>query len=89
MRIAVTGGSGKLGKSVVARLRDEGHEVINLDKTGTLWTGFARLDLTDYGQVIDALFGIDDLASGFDAVGGLAETDSRKTKTESPEHREA
>jgi len=68
MRIAVTGGSGKLGKSVVARLRDEGHQIINLDKTGTRGTGFARLDLTDYGQVIDALFGINDLASGFDAV---------------------
>jgi nucleoside-diphosphate-sugar epimerase len=68
MRIAVTGGSGKLGKSVVARLRDEGHEVINLDKTGTRGTGFARIELTDYGQVIDALFGINDLASGFDAV---------------------
>ena len=68
MRIAVTGGSGKLGKSVVARLRDEGHEVINLDKAGIRGAGFARIDLTDYGQVIDALFGINDLASGFDAV---------------------
>jgi nucleoside-diphosphate-sugar epimerase len=68
MRIAVTGGSGKLGKSVAARLRDEGHQIINLDKTGTRGTGFARIDLTDYGQVIDALFGINDLASGFDAV---------------------
>ena len=68
MRVAVTGGSGKLGKSVVARLRDEGHEVINLDKAGIRGAGFARIDLTDYGQVIDALFGINDLASGFDAV---------------------
>jgi nucleoside-diphosphate-sugar epimerase len=68
MRIAVTGGSGKLGKSVVARLRDEGHQVINLDKRGTRGPGFARIDLTDYGQVIDALFGINDLTSGFDAV---------------------
>ena len=68
MRITVTGGSGKLGKSVVARLRDEGHKVINLDKAGTRGAGFARIDLTDYGQVIDALFGINDLANGFDAV---------------------
>jgi nucleoside-diphosphate-sugar epimerase len=67
MRIAVTGGSGKLGKSVVARLRSEGHVVINLDKTGSRGA-FIRIDLTDYGQVIDALFGINDLASGFDAV---------------------
>lgn len=72
MRIAVTGGSGKLGTSVVARLLDEGHDVTNLDKSGIPWTGFARIDLTDYGQVIDALFGIDDLASGFDAVVHLA-----------------
>lgn len=68
MRIALTGGSGKLGKTVLARLRAEGHEVLNLDIAGTRGPGFLRTDLTDYGQVIDAFSGVDDQATGFDAV---------------------
>jgi nucleoside-diphosphate-sugar epimerase len=72
MRIAVTGGSGKLGRSVVARLRDEGHHVIVFDKEGTRGAGFLSIDLTDYGQVIDAIFGVNDVHSGFDAVVHLA-----------------
>ena len=72
MRIAVTGGSGKLGRSVVARLRGEGHHVIVFDKEGTRGAGFLSIDLTDYGQVIDAIFGVDDVHTGFDAVVHLA-----------------
>ena len=34
MRIAVTGGSGKLGRHVVRRLIDDGHQVLNLDRAG-------------------------------------------------------
>jgi nucleoside-diphosphate-sugar epimerase len=68
MRIALTGGSGKLGRTVLARLRAEGHEVLNLDRDGTRGPGFLRIDLTDYGQVIDAFSGVDDQADGFDAV---------------------
>lgn len=72
MRIAVTGGSGKLGRSVVARLRDEGHHVIVFDKEGTRGAGFLSIDLTDYGQVVDALFGVNDVHTGFDALVHLA-----------------
>ncbi|HEV7168388.1 MAG TPA: NAD(P)-dependent oxidoreductase [Micrococcaceae bacterium] len=68
MKIALTGGSGKLGKSVLARLRTEDHDVLNLDRTGAREPGFIQLDLTDYGQVVDALLGIDDRHTGFDAV---------------------
>ncbi len=68
MKIALTGGSGKLGRSVLARLRSEGHEVLNLDRTGARERGFVQIDLTDYGQVVDAILGIDDRHSGFDAV---------------------
>jgi len=68
LRIALTGGSGKLGKTVLARLRAEGHEVLNLDRDGARGPGFLRIDLTDYGQVIDAFAGVDDQTSGFDAV---------------------
>ncbi len=68
MRIALTGGSGKLGRTVLARLRAEGHQVLNLDIAGTRGAGFLRTDLTDYGQVLDAFSGVDDQAAGFDAV---------------------
>jgi len=68
MRIAVTGGSGKLGRSVVARLTSEGHSVTNLDMSGERGAGFTKIDLTDYGQVVDVMFGINDRTDGFDAV---------------------
>ena len=48
MRIAVTGGSGKLGRTVVAVLRRGGHDVVNLDVAGTRGPGFVRVDLTNY-----------------------------------------
>ncbi len=57
MRVAVTGGSGKLGRHVVERLRRSGHDVVNLDSHGERWTGWMSVDLSDYGQVIDALGG--------------------------------
>lgn len=72
MRIAVTGGSGKLGRTVVRELRDTGNEVINLDAAGERGRGFVRVDLTDYGQTLDALLGVDDQHDGFDAVVHLA-----------------
>ena len=34
MRIAVTGGSGKLGRVVVRELRAAGEDVVNLDQHG-------------------------------------------------------
>ncbi|BDZ49745.1 UDP-glucose 4-epimerase [Frondihabitans sucicola] len=69
MKIAVTGGSGKLGRSVVARLKDDGHDVVNLDRAGTRGRGFIAIDLTDYGQVVDAILGIDEVnTTGFDAI---------------------
>ena len=58
MRIAVTGGSGKLGRHVVDRLRESGHDVVNLDTHGERWSGWIAVDLTDYGQVVDALGGV-------------------------------
>lgn len=67
MRIAVTGGSGKLGRTVVRTLREEGHEVVNLDQQGDR-ESVTRVDLTDFGQVIDAIAGVDDRHSGVDAV---------------------
>jgi len=68
MKIVVTGGSGKLGRSVVQRLSDEGHQVINLDRAGERARGLVLVDLQDYGQVVDAILGIDDRHTGFDAI---------------------
>ncbi|MDR7082517.1 nucleoside-diphosphate-sugar epimerase [Arthrobacter ginsengisoli] len=72
MRVAVTGGSGKLGRSVVRRLSGDGHEVINLDRTGTRGHGYAEVELRNYGQVVDVLLGLEDRHEGFDAVVHLA-----------------
>ncbi|HSU45995.1 MAG TPA: NAD(P)-dependent oxidoreductase [Arthrobacter sp.] len=68
MRIAVTGGSGKLGRHVVRRLTGDGHQVLNLDRTGDRSPGLLVVDLRNYGQVVDALLGVDDRHEGFDAV---------------------
>lgn len=72
MRIAVTGGSGKLGRTVVRELRAAGNTVVNLDATGERGPGFVRVDLTDYGQTIDAILGVNDVHDGFDAIVHLA-----------------
>jgi UDP-glucose 4-epimerase len=72
MRIAVTGGSGKLGRTVVAVLRDAGHAVVNLDAEGRRGPGFVRVDLTDYGQTVDALAGVGDQHDGVEAIVHLA-----------------
>ncbi|HOY81940.1 MAG TPA: NAD(P)-dependent oxidoreductase, partial [Rhodoglobus sp.] len=72
MRIAVTGGNGKLGRVTVEVLRAAGHEVVVLDQAGPDRSAFTQLDITDYGQVIDALAGINDRHGGVDAIAHLA-----------------
>ena len=67
MRIALTGSTGKLGSVVLRELRDAGHDVVGLDIVGRREPGFVQVDLTDYGQVIDALGGVD-RTERFDAV---------------------
>lgn len=68
MKIAVTGGNGKLGRSVVRRLKAESHEVIILDREGERSEDLVVVDLRDYGAVIDAILGVDDRHAGFDAI---------------------
>jgi nucleoside-diphosphate-sugar epimerase len=72
MRVVVTGGSGKLGRSVVRRLRGDGHAVTNLDRAGQRGPGFTEVDLRNYGQVVDVFLGLEDRSDGFDAVVHLA-----------------
>ena len=68
MRIALTGSSGKLGTVVARELRAAGHDVIGIDVVGTRGPDFVQVDLTDYGQVVDALAAVNDRHDGFDAV---------------------
>jgi nucleoside-diphosphate-sugar epimerase len=67
VHVAVTGGSGKLGRVVVADLAAHGHTVVNLDRTppppgpdGRPDGVFVKTDLTDHGQVLEALLGVDE-----------------------------
>ncbi|BCW83658.1 UDP-glucose 4-epimerase [Arthrobacter sp. NicSoilE8] len=68
MKIAVTGGSGKLGRSVVRRLAEDGHQVFNLDRDGERGPGYVSVDLRNYGQVVDVILGLDDRHDGLDAI---------------------
>jgi len=68
MRIALTGANGKLGSVVETELRGRGHDVVALDIAGPRRDGFTRLDLTDYGAVVDALSAIDERHHGLDGV---------------------
>jgi nucleoside-diphosphate-sugar epimerase len=62
-KIAVTGGSGKAGRAVVRDLLEAGHEVLNIDTAlaGDSYrdtpTPYLPVDVTDYGQVFQALAG--------------------------------
>src|SRR5690606_26547002 len=60
-RVVVTGGSGKAGRAVVADLLEHGYEVINVDLVPPLNKNapFLRVDVTDLGQVVEALHGAD------------------------------
>jgi len=81
VHIAVTGGSGKLGRVVVADLVAHGHTVVNLDQApppggpSALPEGarFVKVDLADHGQVLEALLGVDEHhRHGVDALVHLA-----------------
>ena len=66
----MTGGSGKLGRAVVAELVEHGYDVVNLDRVAPPGSRgrFVRVDLTDFGQVVEALTGVDGHGDAIDAV---------------------
>jgi nucleoside-diphosphate-sugar epimerase len=77
-RVAVTGGSGKLGRAAIAELLAHGWTVVNLDRVPPAVPmpeevcRFTRIDFTDYGQTVEALTSIDGGYAGVDAVVHLA-----------------
>ena len=72
-RVVVTGGSGKLGRACVADLVDHGWEVVNVDRAPSPQPvcPFLRVDLTDFGQTVEAL-SVNDGYRGVDALVHLA-----------------
>jgi nucleoside-diphosphate-sugar epimerase len=73
-RVLVTGGSGKAGRACVRELLEHGYEVINVDavRPGEALCPFVEADLTDFGQVVEALSGVDSRHDRVDAVVHLA-----------------
>ncbi len=78
-RVVVTGGAGKLGRACVEELDRQGWEVVVFDRVGppeksTTGGGavFVPIDLTDYGQVLDAMCGVEERYSRPDALVHLA-----------------
>ena len=72
MRVAVTGGSGKVGRAVVRELIAHNHSVRNIDRVPDPEPvcGFRRVDLEDLGHTFEAF-------DGCDAVVHLAATTLR------------
>ena len=74
--VLVTGGSGKLGRAVLKDLIANGYQVLNVDQAPPpepIPCQTVRLDLTDYGQVLEAVLGgVDERRGPFDAIVHLA-----------------
>jgi len=83
MRIVVTGGNGKLGRAVVAGLGEAGHDVFVLDAVGARGDHFTRVDLTNYGSVVDAFGSVNDRYPSLDAVVHLAAIPAGGLETDS------
>lgn len=73
-RVAVTGSSGKLGRAVVDHLLEHGRDVVALDRSPSPRADVVSsvVDLTDFGQAVEAFSGIDDRPDGIDALVHLA-----------------
>jgi nucleoside-diphosphate-sugar epimerase len=58
-KVVVTGGSGKAGRAVIRDLVEHGYEVLNIDLNppADRSVRYLRIDLTDFGQTVEALNG--------------------------------
>jgi len=73
--VVVTGGAGKLGRACVDELVRHGWDVIVFDRVAPPSPSgavFVPIDLTDYGQVLDAMLGVEERYSQADALVHLA-----------------
>ena len=71
--VVVTGGSGKLGGAVVAHLSESGWDVVVFDRAAPdAGVRYLPVDLTDYGEVLDALLGVEERYDQVDALVHLA-----------------
>ncbi|GAA3697753.1 NAD(P)-dependent oxidoreductase [Microlunatus aurantiacus] len=71
--VVVTGGAGKLGRACVTDLLEHGYEVVVFDRApAAAGATYVPVDLTDYGQVLDALLGVEERYQRVDAVVHLA-----------------
>jgi nucleoside-diphosphate-sugar epimerase len=60
-KIIVTGGSGKAGRATIRELLEHGYEVANLDlvPSSDPIAPFTHIELTDFGETMDALSGLE------------------------------
>ena len=89
--ILVTGGSGKAGRAVIRDLLEHGYGVVNADLVDARepQCPFVRADLTDFGQCVDVLGGVDDRVRGpVDAVVHLAAIPASGLRTNAVTFRE-
>ncbi len=72
--IVVTGGSGKAGRACIRDLQENGYEVtcVDLAPHPDQSVRFTRVDLTDFGQTMSALAGIDERISEVTGIVHLA-----------------
>lgn len=72
--VLVTGGSGKLGRFVVDRLRDSGWQVISADRVPHPDKSVTQvlLNLRNAGEVLDAVTGVNERIGKLDAIVHLA-----------------
>lgn len=78
MRIAVTGGSGFIGGSIVQKLLEKGHQVTILDLKQPLGSGAGEFRKTDVGNLDEVMVALKDMDCVYHVAGALAET-MRKT----------
>jgi nucleoside-diphosphate-sugar epimerase len=82
-KIVVTGGSGKAGRACIRHLLDHGYAVLSVDTVppAERLCPFIAADLSDYGQTIDVLSGVDFGAPDVAAIVHLAAIPASRLKS--------
>ena len=61
-----------MGRAVVSHLADKGYYVFVFDRAAVRDGNMFAVELTDYGQMLDAVLGLDGVRQGIDAIVHLA-----------------